>query len=162
MSEFTLSNLRIARGSRRTPKRVGRGSGSGRGSYSGRGIKGQKARSGGKKGLTRRALKIQLQSKPKFSGFKSMYSKMATVDLDMLNSHFEAGEIVTPKRLLTKGLVETVRHGVKVLGSGMLQKKLGITADAFSESAKRAIMEAGGTAQVIVRTRRKSTVEKRN
>jgi len=161
MSEFTLSNLRIARGSRRTPKRVGRGSGSGRGSYSGRGIKGQKARSGGKKGLTRRAMKLQLQSKPKFSGFKSMYSKMATVDLDMLNRHFEAGEIVTPKRLLAKKLVESVRDGVKILGSGKLQKKLNVTVDAFSESAKRAILEAGGSAQVIVRNRKGSSAKKR-
>src|SRR3970040_2908966 len=42
-----LNSLHPARGSRQTPKRVGRGSSAGQGKTAGRGVKGQRARAGG-------------------------------------------------------------------------------------------------------------------
>ena len=70
MSELTLHNLTINKKSRKNPKRLGRGNASGHGTYSTRGQKGQKARSGGSKGLRRWALVQQLRSKPKIGGFR--------------------------------------------------------------------------------------------
>jgi len=57
--------------SKKTRTRIGRGNGSGIGTYSGRGIKGQRARSGGKSGLTARAMKPYLLRIPKSRGFAS-------------------------------------------------------------------------------------------
>ncbi len=49
-------------------KRVGRGNASGKGSYSGRGLKGQRSRSGGKKGLKLRGLRRLSKRLPKLRG----------------------------------------------------------------------------------------------
>lgn len=149
MSELQLHNLQVDRSVRRKSKRRGRGNASGHGSFSGRGIKGQKARAGGKSGLQRRALKILLHSKPKIGGFKSLRPKITTVNIVELQSNYNAGELVTPRNLVEKGLIDSISVGVKVLGEGHLTKKLNVVANAFSESAKKAILEAGGKVQLI-------------
>lgn len=150
--ELALHNLKLAQGSKKKKKRVGRGDASGRGSYSGRGLKGQKARSGGKRGLSRRGLKSLLRNKPKIGGFKSLKPKMVIVNINQLERNFAATEIVNIKNLLAKNLIKTSKAGVKVLGEGRLTKNLTVVVDAFSESAKKAIIEAGGTA--ILRSRK--------
>lgn len=124
-------------------KRVGRGNASGHGTYSTRGIKGQKSRSG-TSGLKRLGFKRILQETPKFKGQKRRNPKMEIVNLDILEEHFQAEDVVTPQKLLEKSLVSTLRHGVKILGRGSLSKKLHVTADAFSKKAKEAIEKAGG------------------
>ena len=144
MAELTLHNLKINKKAKKKTKRVGRGNASGHGTYSGRGLKGQKARAGGKGGLKRRGLKQLLRNKPKLGGFKSLKPKMAIVDLDQLENNFETGEIINAKKLFAKKLIKTVKNGVKILGSGKITKKLSVTADDFSESAKKAIIESGG------------------
>lgn len=149
MAELTLHNLKVDRRAKHKPKRVGRGNASGHGTYSGRGLKGQKSRSGGKGGLKRRGLRQLLRNKPKIGGFKSLKPKMKTVNIDQLDKAFEAGEIVTSKKLLAKNLIKDNKSGVKVLGQGKLTKKLTVVADSFSESAKKAIIEAGGIIKLI-------------
>ncbi|OGY45557.1 MAG: 50S ribosomal protein L15 [Candidatus Buchananbacteria bacterium RIFCSPHIGHO2_02_FULL_38_8] len=146
--ELTLHNLKLAKGSKRKIKRMGRGNASGHGTYSGRGQKGQRARSGGKKGLKRRGLHQLLKNKPKLGGFKSLKSKMAIVNLDQLEKVFTIGEIVDGKKLIAKNLIKSNKTGVKILGQGKLTKKLTVIADAFSDSAKKAIMEVGGKAEL--------------
>ena len=47
------------------------------------------------------------------------------------------------------GLVGKEYHGVKVLGSGKLEKKLTVQAAKFSKSAEEAINSVGGKAEVI-------------
>ena len=147
MTNLGLHNLTAS--DRRRAKRFGRGNASGRGNYSGRGLKGQKARSGGKSGLKRRGLAQLLRNKPKLAGFKSPYAKPEIVNLKDLEKIFAAGELVTPKKMFGRGLIKTLKRDVKVLGSGKLSKKLLVTANSFSESAKKAIMEAGGEAKLI-------------
>lgn len=151
MPELSLHNLKINKKARSKPKRRGRGDASGRGTYSGRGLKGQRSRSGGKSGLKRRGLKQLLQSKPKLGGFKSLKPKMAIINLDQLEKSFETGELVNPKKLIAKFLIKRSKSGVKILGNGKLTKKLTVTANSFSEVAKKAIIEAGGTAELIVK-----------
>ena len=152
MPELGIHNLTIK--SKRRAKRVGRGNGSGRGTYSGRGLKGQRARSGGRGGLKRKGLMQMLRSKPKVGGFKSKKPKFETINLDDLQKHFEAGDKVDAKKLLSKGLILAPRPGVKILGAGVLSKKLTVFASAFSETAKEAILKAGGAAEVVAKKKR--------
>jgi len=144
-----LNNLQVSSGNKKTRRRVGRGNASGHGTYSSRGQKGQRSRSGGRRGLKRRGLKNFLRSKPKLGGFRSLKAKLLPVNLDQLERIFESGEVITPKKLLAKNLLRTVKPGIKILGDGKLTKKFTVVADAFSESAKKAIIEAGGRVELL-------------
>ena len=147
---ITLHSLQHAQGEKKRSRRVGRGNGSGRGTYSGRGLKGQKARSGGTKGLTQRSLKQQLFSKlPKFKSFLSNQAKHAVVNLGALDKVFPEGEFITPKKLFKAGLLSANHGRIKVLSDGGIHKKFTIKAHGFSEKALRDIVNAGGRAQVI-------------
>ncbi len=64
---ITLSSLKPQK-NRKKKKRVGRGNSSGHGTYSGRGIKGQRSRSGGKKGLKLKGLKVFISQVKKAKG----------------------------------------------------------------------------------------------
>lgn len=142
LHELSQTNVRKSR------KRVGRGPGSGLGNTAGRGQKGQKARSGGgvrpgfEGGQTTLARRL-----PK-RGFTNFNRKeYAVINLSDLN-RFEDGTHVTPELLKDMGLLKKQLAGVKVLGNGKLEKKLHVTAAKFSASAKEAIENAGGTAEV--------------
>lgn len=143
-----LENLRPAWGAKKKRKRVGRGDSSGHGTYSTRGAKGQRARSGGKGGLKLKGLKSNILSIPKLGGFRSLRAKLAIVNLKDLEENFENNDIITPGKLLEKGLIKETRAGVKVLGMGELKKKLIIKINKISASAKEAVEKAGG--QVIL------------
>lgn len=144
MTALALQAMKAYRGSRRQRRRVGRGNSS-RGTYSGRGMKGQRSRSGGRRGLIRRSLKALLERVPKQRGFRSRRQKFEVVNLRDLQRCFAAGDVVTPERLKEKGLI-AVNRSVKVLGRGQIDKALQVRAHKFSRSAKAAIEQAGGTA----------------
>lgn len=144
---ITLSNLKAYKN--KTRRRLGRGDGSGRGTYSTRGLKGQRSRSGGRKNLKRRGLKQFLQQIPKSRGFKSHYKPFEEVNIGLLSDKFEAGELVSPVKLLKSGLIKTTAEGVKILGQGKLSKKFTVQAHSFSKNAKDAITKAGGSVQVL-------------
>ena len=144
-----LANLSPAAGSVSSNNfRRGRGHGSGNGKTAGKGHKGQKARSGqprigfegGQMPLYRRLPK---------RGFKHVQrAEIETINLSALEA-FEDGADVTIEALLEKGIIRDVKDGVKVLGNGELTKKLNVTVNAFSASAKAKIEELGGKAEVI-------------
>lgn len=146
-----LHNLKAATGSKKNKIRRGRGNASGRGNYSGRGGKGQRARSGGKAGLVLFGVKTYLQKIPKNRGFKSLANKPAEINLGEISKAYQNGETVDPISLFKKDLIKTSKFGVKILARGGISKALNITADGFSDSAKDAIVKAGGQAIVIVR-----------
>lgn len=146
-----LHNLRPKVGSRKKKKRVGRGNASGHGTYSGRGQKGQRSRSGGKKGLKLKGFKQRIQQTPKLRGFKARNVKFEVVNLRDLDLRFSEGDLVTPKEMLKSGLIKDVRRGVKILGDGKLTRKLTVRANHFSKSAKDGIIEAGGEVELIVK-----------
>ncbi|WP_249712969.1 uL15m family ribosomal protein, partial [Bacillus cereus] len=56
---------------------------------------------------------------------------------------------VTPELLLETRVISKLNAGVKILGSGKLEKKLTVKANKFSASATEAVEAAGGTAEVI-------------
>lgn len=116
-------------------KRVGRGGK--RGTYSGRGIKGQKARAGAKIRPAIRDLIIKLP-KRRGLGFKKPKKEFAEINLGVLNQYFNEKEIVSPRTLLKKGLIERSFGRipeVKILGQGNLEKKLIFRNCHFSKSA---------------------------
>ena len=70
--------------------------------------------------------------------------RFAIVNLDSLNA-FETGAIVDEKALLAAGLIRQPYDEVKILGSGELTKKLAITVNKASATAKAAVEKAGGS-----------------
>ena len=78
------------------------------------------------------------------------------VNLYQLGEAFEAGAEVTPEAMMAKGLVSTVKPGIKVLGEGELKKALKVSASVFSASAREKIGKAGGTCVLIGEAGKKS------
>lgn len=64
-------------------------------------------------------------------------------------NHFADGHEVTVAVLEAAGLVNTGSGGVKVLGGGVLKKKLIVKVQACSASARQIITTAGGTVEVV-------------
>jgi len=141
---MSLNLHTIKTGPKKKKRRLGRGNASGRGTYSGRGIKGQRSRSGGKKGLKMKGFKQNLLRIPKLRGFKSPKPKKENINLTNLDIIFNDGDIVTPKILEEKGLIENSSHGVKVLSGGEITKKLTFKDCWFSKKAEEKIVKAGG------------------
>ncbi|NMM63519.1 50S ribosomal protein L15 [Clostridium sp. P21] len=144
-----LHELKPAEGSRKAPKRVGRGTGSGLGRNAGKGEKGQKARSGGGVRLGFEGGQMPLFRRLPKRGFTNIFAKeFSTINVDRLNI-FEDGTEVTPELLLSKGIVRKSKDGVKILGNGDLQKKLTVKAAKFSQVAKEKIEALGGKVEVV-------------
>lgn len=144
---MNLSNLKPRPGSRHRIKRVGCGESSGHGKTCGKGHKGQKARSGGSIRLGFEGGQMPLIRKIPKRGFNNavFHANYATVNLGELNEKFADGATVDEASLLSSGLIRQPYDGVKILGSGELKKKLAISVNKASESAKAAIEKAGGS-----------------
>ncbi len=141
-----LSDLKPAAKSRRRSRRVGRGNNaSDPGTYSGRGQKGQRSRSGGKKGLKLKGLRSNLRSMPKLKGFTQRNSlKIKPISLKDLENKFKENEIIDLAKLMKSGLIKRKDRKVKILARGKITKKLTIKAYRFSEAAEKAIKKVGG------------------
>jgi len=143
-----LSNLKPAKGSIKKNQRLGRGQGSTKGGTAGRGHKGQKSRSGYSQKSGFEGGQQPLQTRvPKF-GFKNI-NRIAYkgINLDTLQALADNKKVkkVDKEVLRDNGLVAK-SDLVKILGRGELKAKLEVTANAFSDTAKKAIESAGGTA----------------
>ena len=143
-----LHELQPAIGSTTAPKRLGRGVGSQLGKTSGKGHKGAKARSGGGKRPGFEGGQMPLTRRIPKRGFTNIYAKeYAIVNVGALNI-FEDGATITAETLIEAGLVKKVLDGVKILGGGELQKKLTVSVDRVTESAKAKIEAIGGKVEV--------------
>jgi large subunit ribosomal protein L15 len=142
-----IHDLKPPAGSKRAPRRVGRGIGGKGGKTAGRGMKGQGARDTVKPGFEGGQTPIARRT-PKAKGFKNPFRvEYAVINLDALDG-FDAGATVDPDALRARGLVAK-RGLVKVLGRGALTTALTVRAHAFSEAARRAIEAAGGQTEVL-------------
>jgi len=138
-----VHHLRPAPGAKTAKTRVGRGEAS-KGKTAGRGTKGTKARyqvptrfEGGQMPLHMRL--------PKLRGFKNPFRvEYQVVNLDKLSALYPNGGDVTVADLVAKGAVRKGKP-VKVLGTGELTVKVSVAVDAYSASAKDAIVAAGGS-----------------
>jgi len=144
-----LHDLSPAEGSTHKGKRKGRGHGTGNGKTAGRGHKGQKSRSGGGTRIGFEGGQMPLARRVPKRGFNNIFAKPLTaINISALN-RFADGSTVDAAELLESGVLTKCEYGVKILGSGTLNKKLTVRAAAFSESAKQKIEEAGGKAEVV-------------
>lgn len=144
-----LNELKATEGARSTKKRIGRGLGSGNGKTSGKGQKGQNSRSGGGVAIGFEGGQTPFFKRMPKRGFTNFTRKeYAIVNVEDLNK-FEDGVTVDFAAVKAAGLFKKELDGLKVLGNGKLEKKLTVKAAKFSASAKKAIEEAGGTAEVL-------------
>ena len=139
-----LHTIKPAKGSHKRSKRLGRGNGSQKGTTAGRGMKGQRARSGGKRRGAIRAFKDALQKVPKLRGFKSLVPKKEVVTLATLERISKDGDVIDPAFLDRKGVISKPVNGVKILATGQLTKKITVKDCFASKQATEAIEKAGG------------------
>lgn len=144
-----LHELKPAAGSRKSPKRVGRGPGSGTGKTAGRGHKGQKSRSGFSRMRGFEGGQMPLHRRLPKRGFTNIFrTEFRTVNVDKLNG-FEVGSVIDPVALLGAGLLRKGTNQVKILGNGELTVSLTVRAHRFTGTAAKKIEAAGGKAEVI-------------
>ncbi len=135
---------------REVKKRIGRGGK--RGKTSGRGGKGQTARAGNS---TRPEMRDFIKKLPKLRGHgvnrartvNSSKVKPTVVNLARLEAIFGVGEVVSPKSLVAKGVINSVRKSVpkvKILGNGELSKSLQFEGCEIGVAALAKIEKAGG------------------
>jgi large subunit ribosomal protein L15 len=148
---MNLSNLKPAEGSVRDRKRKGRGNGSGTGGTSTRGHKGAGSRSGHSKKVGFEGGQMPLQRRVPKVGFKNPFRvEYTSMNLDRLQEFAQSLNTDTINHdAFLKGRIVSKTEKVKILGRGELTMKLNVTAHAFSDAAKAAIENAGGTAQTI-------------
>jgi large subunit ribosomal protein L15 len=144
-----LHELKPAPGSRKAPKRVGRGPASGTGKTAGRGDKGQKSRSGYSSMRGFEGGQMPLHRRLPKRGFTNLFrTEYRTVNVERLNG-FEAGSVVDPEALQRAGLLKKGRSGVKILGHGELKVALTVKAHRFTGTAAQKIEAAGGKVERI-------------
>lgn len=145
-----LTELRPAPGTKRAPKRKGRGHGTGNGKTAGRGHKGQNARSGGGVRIGFEGGQMPLYRRMPKRGFNNkVFGKdYAEVNVSDLNT-FDNGTTVTAELLKEKGLVKKVKDGIAILGNGELTKKLTVKAAKFTKTAAEKIEAVGGKVEVV-------------
>jgi len=147
-----LHDLKPRPGAKHRRKRLGQGESSGHGKTAGRGGKGQTARSGssirigfegGQMPLIRRIPKRGFNN----ARFTTQYIGVNVGDLNK----FDDGAKVDETALRAIGLANGRADGIKILGEGELSRKLTVSANAFSASAKAKIEAKGGKCEVITR-----------
>ena len=146
-----LYNLKPAKGSVNSDKRIGRGQGSGRGGTSTRGHKGAQSRSGysRKKGFEGGQMPLQRRV-PKY-GFKNINRiEYKAINISTLQSLAEKKKVtsIDIQTLIDAGLISK-NDRVKILGKGDLKTKMNVKAHAFSKSAVQAIESLQGTAEKL-------------
>ena len=146
-----LNNLRPAKGSNKSSKRIARGQGSGRGGTSTRGHKGDMARTGFKAKRAHEGGQMPIQMRlPKF-GFKNVNRvEYVAINLNTLDALAEIHnvteinfEFLTSKKVIKKS------EKFKILGTGDLNKVLTVSAHAASKIAQEKIVGLGGTFTTI-------------
>ena len=144
-----LHNLKPAKGSIKSSKRVGRGEGSKKGGTSTRGHNGQKSRSGYSKKIGFEGGQQPLQRRvPKF-GFNNInrveYQPVNLEAIQLLIDNKKVKNSMDIQSFIDNGLANK-NDLVKVLGSGKISSSIKITAHKFSKSAVAQIEKSGGEA----------------
>jgi len=145
---MNLNNIRPAKGSTHSSKRIGRGQGSGKGGTAGKGHNGQQARAGYSQKIGFEGGQMPLQRRlPKF-GFTNINRKeYRAINVDTLQILADNKNIteITREVLIENGLAKKTEI-VKIMGRGELKTGISISAHKFTKSAEEAISKAGGKA----------------
>lgn len=138
-----LNTIQSTYGSRKKPKRVGRGIGSTDGKTCGRGHKGQKARSGGFHKVGFEGGQMPLQRRLPKVGFTSRLKKYtAEVRLSELNGIMD--DVIDLQVLVYNNIVPVFTKKVKLIKSGEVTKPVSIKGIVVTQGAKELIEAAGG------------------
>ncbi len=144
---MNLNNLKPAKGSTKTKRRLGRGEGSGTGDTASRGHKGAKSRSGYSKKMGFEGGQMPLQRRvPKFGFFNPNRVEYKGINLDVIQALVDEKKItdkVSPEMLVSFGMAGK-RDLIKILGRGELKSSVEVVAHKFSKTAATAIENAGG------------------
>ena len=146
---MTLKDL-APKNKKKASKRVGRGNASGHGTYSCRGMKGQSARSGGRRrpgfegGQT-----PYLRKLPKLKGFKNPnHVSYQVINVGDLNA-FDDKTTVDKKTLYEKNLISKMAKPVKLLaGKGDLEKTVTVIVDKASATAIEKVEAKSGKVEL--------------
>ena len=145
---MNLNNIRPAKGSTHSTKRIGRGQGSGKGGTAGKGHNGQQARAGYSQKIGFEGGQMPLQRRlPKF-GFNNINRKeYRGINIDTLQLLADTQNIteITQEVLVANGLAKKSEI-VKIMGRGELKAGISVSAHKFTKSAEEAISKAGGKA----------------
>ena len=149
-----LNELGPAPGSKKSRKRLGRGTGSGYGKTAGRGQKGALSRSGAKAHMTHEGGQMPLQRRlPRLKGMArgphtparpKVYAPINVGELAELS-----GDEIGVEELKAAGVVRKKENLVKILGDGEIGRAVTVWAHAFSGTAKEKIEAAGGRVEVL-------------
>ena len=130
-------------GSRKAPRRVGRGRSSGWGKTCGRGQKGQKSRSGGYHKVGFEGGQMPLQRRLPKVGFNSRVKKYrAEVRLGELGL---VDGVVDLDALKKARIISRLAEKAKVIDSGKIEQAVTVRGLKVTPGARRAIEAAGGT-----------------
>ena len=146
-----INTLRPDSGSTHKTKRIGRGPGSGHGKTAGRGHNGMWSRSGSSQKRGFEGGQMPLHRRMPKRGFTNAIfkKKFSTINVSDLGK-FENGTKVGPQELVDARVIRKLAtHGVRVLGDGLVDRALHVSAHYFTESAREKITKAGGTVEVI-------------
>jgi large subunit ribosomal protein L15 len=146
-----LSNLRPAKGSVKTRKRIGRGQGSGHGGTSTRGHKGDKARSGSYDKRNFEGGQTPMQRRLPKRGFKNVNRiDYVPVNLSKLEALVQkTGSATLDVQALVNAGIASANDKIKILGNGKLNTKVQVSVHAVSATAKAAIEALGGSVQLV-------------
>ena len=144
-----LNELSPPQGSRKAPRRLGRGVGSGRGKTAGRGTKGYNSRSGGGVRPGYEGGQMPLHRRLPKRGFANIFRKnIAVINLRDLVK-FDKGSVIDEAALVAAGLVKGKKDGIKLLGHGEIKHSLEVKVNQISKSAREKIEAAGGKVEVL-------------
>ena len=140
-----LGQLKPAEGATHSKKRVGRGHGSGLGRNAGRGDKGYHSRSGSKHRPWFEGGQMSLHRRVPKRGFSNFLFKKEFQVVNVSDLELLTADTIDSNVLKDNGLVKYSMRPIKIFGNGDLTKKLNVTANSFSLSAKDKIEKAGGS-----------------
>ena len=157
--------LTAPKGANKKRKIVGRGSSSGLGTTAGKGNKGAQSRSGspqpyvgfegGQMPLYRRIAQRGFSNYP----FKVEYD---VVNLSDIEAKYADGETVSKETLVAKNLIKAKKSKntlIKLLGTGDITKKVTVSVDKVSKTAKEKVEKAGGS---VVEVKKAEKTEKKD
>lgn len=157
--------LTAPKGANKKRKIVGRGSSSGLGTTAGKGNKGAQSRSGsplpyvgfegGQMPLYRRIAQRGFSNYP----FKAEFDVVNLADIE---AKYADGETVSKETLVAKKLIKTNKSKkllIKLLGNGNITKKVTVSVDKVSKSAKEKVEKAGGS---VVEVKKAEKTEKKD
>ena len=137
-----LSNLKPAKGSTKSSKRIGRGAGSGHGGTSTRGHKGAGSRSGNSRKIGFEGGQMPIQRRVPKRGFKNINRvEYKAINLDTIQALVDTTgvTVITHDVLYQNGLVSK-NDLVKILSRGEIKSAVEVQVKGFSASAKAATL----------------------